>query len=88
MALDYKLFLQHVVETMGKFAAERRALITILIDAGVTDWETQLEELRKTPQYQTIALRYPLLLKQAEVEANFEPLALLMQELNRDKLKN
>ena len=88
MALDYKAFLRHVVDTLGKFAAERRALITILNEAGVSDWESRLTELRQTPEYRTIALRYQVLLEQAEVDASFEALAQLVQESTEGKLPN
>jgi SAM-dependent MidA family methyltransferase len=73
---------------LGQFAAQRRALITILLEAGVTDWEARLTELRKTPQYESIVLRYKTLLKQAEVGVDFEALAQLMQELNEGKPPN
>ena len=83
-----KAWLRETVERLGVFTAERRALITILLEAGVTDWEARLTALRKTPEYQLIALRYKALLMQAEVDANFEALAQLMQELNEGKPLN
>jgi hypothetical protein len=88
MAIDYKAWLRETVDRLGVFAAERRALITILLEAGVTDWESRLTALRKTPEYQLIPLRYKALLMQAEVGANFEALSQLMQELNEGKPLN
>lgn len=88
MTLDWRAFLRDVVERLGRFAADRRALITILQKAGINDWEAQLLELRKTPEYQAIALRYQVLLKQVEVDADFEALAQIMQELGGDKPPN
>lgn len=88
MTLDYKSILVEIVERLGQFAADRRALITILAENGISGWESRLAELRQVPDYKVIAARYRLLLKQAEVDADFRSLAQLMQELDQDKPPN
>ena len=50
-----------LITQLGKFAADRRAFITILEEPKVQNWQPRLDELRQTPEYQVIAQRYEIL---------------------------
>jgi hypothetical protein len=77
-----------IVKKLGEFAAERRALVTILNEQKVSNWENRLKEIRETPEYRTIALRYETIFRQMQVDASFEALAGMTQLLNEGKPQN
>jgi len=81
-------WLRELITQLGKFAADRRAFITILEEPKVQNWQPRLDELRQTPEYQVIAQRYEILARQMEVDADFEALARMLQQLNEERPPN
>lgn len=88
MTTEEMAWLRELVTRLGQFAADRRAFITILEELRVQNWQQRLDELRQTPEYQVIAKRYEVLVRQMEVDANFETLARMLQQLNEGKPPN
>ena len=82
--------LRQIAKWLGEFAAERRAFITILEELRVSPktWERRLNQLRETPEYRAIALRYQTIFEQMKLDSSFEALARLVQQLNEGKPPN
>jgi hypothetical protein len=80
--------IRKLIKRLGQFAAERRALITILDELKVLNWEQRLEEIRLTPEYQLIAKQYELLALRMQVDEDFEALARMLQQLDEGKPQN
>jgi hypothetical protein len=88
MTREEMKWLRELITQLGKFAADRRAFITILEEPKVQNWQPRLDELRQTPEYQVIAQRYEILARQMEVDADFEALARMLQQLNEERPPN
>jgi uncharacterized Rmd1/YagE family protein len=88
MTREEMKWLRELITQLGKFAVDRRAFITILEEPKVQNWQPRLDELRQTPEYQVIAQRYEILARQMEVDADFEALARMLQQLNEERPPN
>ncbi len=80
--------LRELIMRLGQLAADRRAFTTILEGSKVQNWQHRLDELRQTPEYQLIEKGYEVLACQMEVDANFEALDRMLQQLDGGKPPN
>jgi hypothetical protein len=93
MTPDEKRAVAAMMQRLVIFIAERRSMVTILMDS-VRDgripeqWEKELERLRATPEYHAILEQHAPTIRKLEEDADVEVLFPLPQKLAEGKLPN
>jgi hypothetical protein len=88
MTKEERAALAEFVKILGELAAERRALVTILNEQNHPDWRERLEQIRHSPEYEQIVLKYEVVYRRMLLDADYEALAHITQLLNEGKKPN